>query len=92
MSWLLDTNILSELRKPKPERKVVEFIASVSIQQLYGALPIFDRRLPIDGSTGLLPGFRRQGLLDSLRIVGDDCQVGAHRALRAAPPLLPFLK
>ena len=35
MSWLLDTNILSELRKPKPERKVVEFVASTSIQQLY---------------------------------------------------------
>jgi toxin FitB len=25
--WLLDTNILSELRRPKPERKVLAFIA-----------------------------------------------------------------
>jgi predicted nucleic acid-binding protein len=23
MAWLLDTNILSELRRPKPEQKVV---------------------------------------------------------------------
>jgi predicted nucleic acid-binding protein len=26
--WLLDTNILSELRRPKPERKVVAFVAA----------------------------------------------------------------
>jgi predicted nucleic acid-binding protein len=35
MGWLLDTNILSELRKPKAERRVVEFVASTPIQQLY---------------------------------------------------------
>jgi predicted nucleic acid-binding protein len=35
MGWLLDTNILSELRKPKAERRVVEFAASTPIQQLY---------------------------------------------------------
>ena len=35
MSWLLDTNVLSELRKPKPERRVVEFVASTPMQQLY---------------------------------------------------------
>jgi toxin FitB len=26
--WLLDTNVLSELRRPKPNAKVVAFIAS----------------------------------------------------------------
>jgi toxin FitB len=26
--WLLDTNVLSELRRPKPERKVLEFVAA----------------------------------------------------------------
>lgn len=35
MDWLLDTNILSELKRPKPERKVVEFVASTPIQQIY---------------------------------------------------------
>lgn len=33
--WLLDTNILSELRRPKPERKVVDFVASQSLDSLY---------------------------------------------------------
>ena len=33
--WLLDTNILSELRRPKPEPKVLAFIASQPLEQLY---------------------------------------------------------
>jgi predicted nucleic acid-binding protein len=34
-SWLLDTNILSELRRPKPEPKVVEFIGRQPLERLY---------------------------------------------------------
>ncbi|MFL6936954.1 MAG: PIN domain-containing protein, partial [Xanthobacteraceae bacterium] len=26
--WLLDTNVLSELRKPKPDRRVTQFVAA----------------------------------------------------------------
>jgi hypothetical protein len=33
--WLLDTNILSELRRPKPERKVLDFIAGQPLESLY---------------------------------------------------------
>jgi toxin FitB len=33
--WLLDTNIVSELRRPKPERNVLAFIAAQSLDQLY---------------------------------------------------------
>lgn len=33
--WLLDTNILSELRRPKPERKVVSFVAAQPLDRLY---------------------------------------------------------
>ena len=33
--WLLDTNILSELRRPKPDRKVVAFVAAQSLELLY---------------------------------------------------------
>jgi toxin FitB len=35
MALLLDTNILSELRRPKPEPKVVSFIAAQPLAQLY---------------------------------------------------------
>lgn len=33
--WLLDTNILSELRRPKPERRVVNFVAAQPLDHLY---------------------------------------------------------
>jgi predicted nucleic acid-binding protein len=33
--WLLDTNILSELRRPKPERKVVAFITEQPLEDLF---------------------------------------------------------
>jgi toxin FitB len=33
--WLLDTNVLSELRRPKPNRKVVAFIAARPLELFY---------------------------------------------------------
>ena len=33
--WLLDTNVLSELRRPKPERKVLAFVAAQPLELLY---------------------------------------------------------
>ncbi len=35
MAWLLDTNVLSELRKPKAEKKVLAFVASTPLAQLF---------------------------------------------------------
>jgi predicted nucleic acid-binding protein len=35
MAWLLDTNVLSELRRPKPEPNVVAFVASRPLEQLF---------------------------------------------------------
>jgi hypothetical protein len=33
--WLIDTNVLSELRKPKPEARVVQFLAGQPLDLLY---------------------------------------------------------
>ena len=33
--WLLDTNILSELRRPKPEPKVIAFVAAQPLSHLF---------------------------------------------------------
>jgi len=33
--WLLDTNVLSELRRPKPEPKVLAFVAAQPLERLY---------------------------------------------------------
>ncbi len=35
MAWLLDTNVLSELRRPTPEPRVVAFVAGCPLEQLY---------------------------------------------------------
>jgi hypothetical protein len=35
MSWLLDTNVLSELRRPKPDPRVVAFVAGCPLDQIY---------------------------------------------------------
>ena len=34
-AWLLDTNVLSEIRRPKPDRRVVSFVASQPLDFLY---------------------------------------------------------
>ena len=36
--WLLDTNILSELRRPRPEPKVVAFVAAQPLESLHISL------------------------------------------------------
>jgi predicted nucleic acid-binding protein len=47
--WLLDTNILSELRRPKPEAKVHAFIASQPLEHLYvSAVTIAEIRFGIE--------------------------------------------
>jgi toxin FitB len=33
--WLLDTNVLSELRRPRPEPKVTSFVAAQSLESLH---------------------------------------------------------
>jgi hypothetical protein len=35
MAWLLDTNILSELRRPKPEPKVLGFIETLPLDEVH---------------------------------------------------------
>jgi predicted nucleic acid-binding protein len=33
--WLLDTNVISELRRPRPEARVVAFVAAQPLEQLF---------------------------------------------------------
>jgi len=39
--WLLDTNVLSELRRPKPEPKVARFVARQPLDLLYASVVTF---------------------------------------------------
>jgi predicted nucleic acid-binding protein len=40
MAWLLDTNILSEGRKPRPEPRVMAFYDREPLNQLYISHPV----------------------------------------------------
>lgn len=54
MAWLLDTNVLSELRKPKPEVRVVAFISSLPLGQLYvSSVTLAELRFGIESVTDL---------------------------------------
>jgi toxin FitB len=33
--WLLDTNVLSELRRPRPEKRVIDFLAAQPLETLH---------------------------------------------------------
>lgn len=51
--WLLDTNILSELRRPKPEPKVLAFVATQPLDLLYvSAVTLAEIRFGIERASG----------------------------------------
>ena len=53
IGWLLDTNILSELRRPKPERKVTAFVAAQPLDLLYvSAVTLAEIRFGIERASG----------------------------------------
>jgi toxin FitB len=59
--WLLDTNIISELRRPKPEPKVTEFIRSQPLEGIFVSIVTFaEIRFGIE----LLPDATRRSALN----------------------------
>ena len=58
--WLLDTNVLSELRRPRPNAKVVAFVAAQPLDRLYVSVVTFaEIRFGIE----LVPDPARRGQL-----------------------------
>ena len=59
--WLLDTNILSELRRPRPERKVLAFVAAQPLELFYiSTVTLAEIRFGIE----LLPDVARRSELN----------------------------
>lgn len=51
--WLLDTNILSEMRRPRPEPKVANFIAAQPLDRLFvSTVTLAELRFGIERLTG----------------------------------------
>ena len=60
-SWLLDTNVLSELRRPKPNSNVVKFINSQPLHQLFvSEITFAEIRFGIEQQAELGPASRSQ--------------------------------
>lgn len=50
--WLLDTNVLSELRRPRPDRRVVAFVGAQPLASLYvSAVTLAEIRFGIEQLT-----------------------------------------
>ncbi len=65
-AWLLDTNILSELRKPRPEPKVLKFIATRPLGDLFVSVVTFaEIGFGIQICAGRLPPGRTARLADA---------------------------
>jgi predicted nucleic acid-binding protein len=59
--WLLDTNVLSELRRPKPEPKVVRFVADQPLEMLHiSVVTLAEIRFGIE----VLPDVKRRSELN----------------------------
>jgi len=57
--WLLDTNIVSELRKPRPEPKVVRFVAGQALHSLFiSEVTLAEIRFGVERATS--PGRRAE--------------------------------
>lgn len=66
MSYLLDTNVLSELRRKRPDARVVDWVESHSVSTLYlSVLTIGEIRRGVES---LPAGRRRSTLLDWLEV------------------------
>lgn len=49
MAWLFDTNVLSELRKPRPEARVIAFVSSLPLGEIYiSSVTLAELRFGID--------------------------------------------
>lgn len=59
--WLLDTNVLSELRRPKPDLKVVRFVAAQPLELLHiSVVTLAEIRFGIE----VLPDVKRRSELN----------------------------
>ena len=68
--WLIDTNIVSEMMRPRPEPRVVSFLDSISGDGLgLASITVWE---VLDGIGRLAPGKRRRGLADRFHDLVDE--------------------
>ena len=62
LAWLIDTNVVSEMMRPRPEPRVAAFLDSIAGEGLgLASISVWEI---LDGIGRLAPGRRRDGLAD----------------------------
>ena len=70
LSWLIDTNVVSEMMRPRPEPRVASFLDSIADQGLgLSSITVWE---VLDGIGRLAPGRRRRGLTDRFHDLLDE--------------------
>ncbi len=67
MAWLFDTNVLSELRKPRPDPRVVHFISNCKYTEMYvSTVVLAELRFGIETFTNPVQRVALQSFLDQI--------------------------
>jgi hypothetical protein len=95
VTWLLDTNVVSELRRPRPEKRVIAFFAATPLAELYlstvtlaeiqfgiDTLPI--QSASLSSRAGWKARFDRCFRTGSMRCLGMYCCVGDTSYIKVA--------
>ena len=68
--WLIDTNVVSEMMRPRPEPRVATFLDSIAEEGLgLSSITVWE---VLDGIGRLAPGKRRRGLADQFHDLLDE--------------------
>ena len=70
LAWLIDTNVVSEMMRPRPEPRVAAFLDSIADEGLgLSSVTVWG---VLDGIGRLAPGRRRRGLADRFHDLLDE--------------------
>jgi hypothetical protein len=82
MAWLLDTNILSEIRRLRPEPKVLAFIAGYPLGELYvSVVTLAELRFCTTAEPGECPPRRVGTMMNASFASGNASTGGDYNAL-----------
>ena len=70
LAWLIDTNVVSEMMRPRPEPRVAAFLDSIAEEGLgLASITVWE---VLDGIGRLTPGQRRRGLTERFQDLVDE--------------------
>ncbi len=70
LAWLIDTNVVSEMMRPRPEPRVAAFLDAIEAEGIgLASITVWE---VLDGLGRLAPGRRRRGLADRFHDLLDE--------------------